>query len=139
MSAIFIFVTGLILGAGFTVYFFTKWTDTYMKNQSFVGIADRYMVLKAIRGSQTDWAVDALELQMNGEIMKFAANEKDIPLSRLKPSDLRLIAKVKNYRIAHPYAEDPDVDRTVASILSLTNKTLWPNTALEPTPTALQP
>jgi hypothetical protein len=62
--------------------------------------------------------------------------KQKIPVAKLKPSDVRLITRVRDYRAVHPYTEDPEVDQTVASILSLTNATIWPNSAPAPAPTA---
>lgn len=129
------FAIGLIVGCALSAYVGFKWADTYMTANSFVGISDSYEALRALRAGDTNEAIDTLELQMNGHILEFAAARKDIPLAKLKPSDIRLITRVRDYRAAHPYLEDPQLDPVIASILSLTNKTMWPNKSL-PTATA---
>jgi hypothetical protein len=99
-----------------------------MTNNSFVGISDRYTALQTLRAGDTNKTVDALESQMNGEILQFAAMKLNVPVAKLKPADIRLITRVRDYRTAHPYTEGtPEIDQTVASILSLTNKTMWLN------------
>jgi hypothetical protein len=110
--------------------------ETYMKESSFVGVGDRFIALEALRAGDTNRAIDELEGQMNGEILVFAGINNDVPVGKLQPGVVRLITKVRNYREAHPYTEDPDIDSTVASILSLTNTSVWPNTALAPAATA---
>ena len=129
LLTLLVFVIGLVVGCALSAYFGFKWADTYMTNSSFVGVGDRYVVLQALRAGDTNQAIDALEQQMDGQILQFAAMKLDVPLAKLKPSDVRLITRVRDYRAAHPYREDLEVDRAVASILSLTNKTMWPNTA----------
>jgi hypothetical protein len=136
LLAILIFGVGLACGGALSAFFYIRWIDTYMTSDSFVGISDRFMVLRALRAGDTNEAIDTLEEQMNGQILGFAGMRKDVPLAKLKPADIRLITRVRDYRVVHPYSEDPQLDPVIASILSLTNKTMWPNTALERTPTA---
>jgi len=107
-----------------------------MKDSSFVGVSDRFTVLEALRAGDTNKAIDILEGQMNGEILVFAGIRNDVPVSKLPPGVVRLVTKVRDYREAHPYTEGGGIDQTVASILSLTNSTVWPNTTLELTATA---
>jgi hypothetical protein len=124
------FVIGLIAGCSLTAYFAFKWADTYMSDTAFVGISDRCQVLQTLREGGTNNAVDALEEQLNGEILLFASMKQNIPISELKPSEIGLMRRVRDYRASHPFKEGSGVDESVASILSLTNATLWPEPPL---------
>jgi hypothetical protein len=117
---------GLAVGCGLTAYFALKWADSYMTDASFVGVSDRYQVLQALRTGDTNSAINSLELQMNGQILAFAGMKQGIPIAKLKPSDIKLISRVRDYRAMYPYKESTEIDPTVASILSLTNTTLLP-------------
>jgi hypothetical protein len=129
LLAILIFGGGLICGGAFSSFFYKRWIDTFMASDTYVGISDRLMALRMLRAGDTNQDIDTLEQQMNGQILGFAGMRKDIPLAKLKPSDVQLITRVRDYRAAHPYSEDPQLDPHIASILSLTNKTMWPNPA----------
>ncbi len=134
---ILVFVIGLVVGCTVSAYFWVRWADTYMTDSSIAGIGERYAVLQVLRTGDTNKAIDALEEEMNGEVLQFAAMKRGVLVAKLKPSEVRLITRVRDYRAAHPYSSgDTEIDRFVASVLSLTNKTMWPNTALEPTATA---
>ena len=128
LLGIFLFVIGLGVGYALSAFSYIRWIENDMTNSSFVGISDRYVALQALRSGETNKAIDALEGQMDGEILAFAAMKQNVPIASLKASDVRLIKRVRDYRAAHPYSENPDINWTVASILSLTNKTLWPDT-----------
>jgi myo-inositol catabolism protein IolC len=57
-------VVGFVVGCALSAYFAFKWADTYMTDNSYVGISDRYEVLQALRAGETNKAIDALEMQM---------------------------------------------------------------------------
>jgi hypothetical protein len=129
-------VIGLVGGWFTAAHLYNNFIGDYMMSDTSVGIGDRYEVLQALRAGDTNKAVDALELQMNGDmrplngdILTFAGIRRDVPIAKLKPSEIRLITHVRDYRIAHPYVSDPEIDRNVASILSMANKTMWPDSA----------
>ena len=132
LLAILLLSVGLVGGSVLSSFFYIRYIDTYMRNSSFVGISDRYEVLQALRAGETNKAIDALEEQMGGQILEFAGIRKDTPVAKLRPSDVRLITRVKDYRTIHPYSEDPKLDPVIASILSLTNRTMWPDSSPEP-------
>jgi hypothetical protein len=134
---IIVFIVGLVAGCGLTAYFAYKWVDTYMTNTSFVGIHDRYVVLQALQAGDTTNAIKHLETQMNGEVLVFAGMKAKVPIAQLEPSDVRLITQMRDYRAIHPHADDPEIDQTVASILSMTNATLWPDVESTSTATAV--
>jgi hypothetical protein len=131
--AVLIFVVGLISGVALSSVFYNRWISTYMMNESVVGIGDRYSVLKEFQAGNTNETIRLLESQMNGEILEFAGIREDVPVAKLKPGEIRLIKLVRDYRAAHPYNDgDSDIDQTVSSILSLTNKTMWPAVETKP-------
>ena len=134
---ILVFIVGLIIGGAVTAYFGFRLADTYMTDKAIGDLGYKYALLQVLGAGNTNKVMDAFEQEIDGDIVQLAAEKRHVPISKLKPSVIRLITRVRDYRAAHPYSEgDPKLDRAIASILSLTNKTMWPNTALEPTPTA---
>ena len=127
LLAIFLFVIGLGGGIALSSFYLLRWIETYTTNSSYVDISDSLRTLQALRSGETNDAIEALELEMNGKIFSFAMMKQNVSVANLKASDVQLIKRVREYRAAHPYSENPDIDRTIASILSLTNKTLWPD------------
>jgi len=127
LLAICLFVIGLAVGAAFSSFFFIRWIDTYMTDSSFAGIGENFMTLQMLRAGEANRAIETLELQMNSEIISYAAMKRHVPVASLNASEVRFIKRVRDYRAVHPYSEDPEIDQSVAGILSLTNNTLWPD------------
>jgi len=134
---ILMFVVGLIIGCGVTAYLGFRQADSYMTDSSLGGVGIKCNLLQLLQDGDTNKVIQSLEGEMDADILQYAAMKRKVPVHKLEPSVVRLITRVRDYRAAHPYSSgDPRIDRFVASILSLTNKTMWPNTALEPTATA---
>lgn len=136
LAPILAFVIGLIIGGAVTAYVGFRLAHTYLTDSSLGGIGQNYALLQVLRTGDTNKVRDSLEMEMNGDIVQLADERRHVPVSKLKPSVIRVITQVRDYRAAHPYSMgDPKMDRFVGSILSLTNKTMWPNTSLEATAT----
>lgn len=130
LMAILMLIAGLICGGALAAHFYNRWMESYLTSASCVGISDRYVVLRALRAGDTNQAATFLEQQMDGQILLFAAMKSDLPVASLQRADISLLARVRDYRLVHSYRGDGgDSDRTVASILSMTNKNVWPDAA----------
>jgi len=128
--AILLLIAGLIGGGALVAHFYNRQMEAYIASTSFMGIGDRYAVLRALRTGDTNQAAAFLEQQLDGQILLYAGMKSDVPVASLERSDIRLLMRVRDYRLLHHYiGDDGGVDRTVAGILSLTNKYVWPDAA----------
>jgi hypothetical protein len=92
------------------------------KAEQFVGVCDTLHVLKALRAGDTNEAIDELEGQMDRHLMGFGAMVQAVPQAERKPTDFRVISRIREYRAAYPRRTDSaEIDQFVAGILSLTN------------------
>jgi len=128
LMAILTLIAGMIGGGTLAAHFYNRQMEAYIASASFEGISDRYAVLQTLRAGNTNQAAAFLEQQMDGQILLYAGMKSDVPVASLERSDIRLLLRVRDYRTIHHYIGDGgDVDHTVASILSLTNKNVWPD------------
>lgn len=124
------FITGLVCGGWLLSHYYSGWLDSYISNASSAGIADRYAVLKALRAGDTNQAANFLEQQMDGQILLYAGMKSHVSVGAIDRADIRLLKSVRDYRATYPHIGDAGaVDKTVASILSLTNVNVWPDAA----------
>ena len=116
-------IIGLVAGWFASAHVYNKWIESYMTSTSFVDLSDRYTVLSTLRAGDTNKASDLLESQMTGDILVFGSMIRDVPTDKRKPSDTRLLTRVRDYRTAHPFVttDYPDVDKGVSEVFSLLN------------------
>ena len=113
---------GIVIGGGLVGY----WTAQYMKFAassmtavSYTGAAQSVMRLDHLRRGDTQFPIESLEVQLDGDLIGLWGFYKDTPVDKRDAHLLKLLAKIRDYRAKYSRkTEHPEIDQSVAEVLA---------------------
>jgi hypothetical protein len=114
-------VVGSIGGWFASAHSYNRWIGNYMKTSEYNRLSERCRVLTQLRAGKTSEAAMTLEMLMDGDILGFGSFVREMPPDEHRAADMKLLATVRDYRVAHPWkaADYPDIDKGVAEVFTL--------------------
>ena len=77
------------------------------------------MVLENLRQGDAKSPIELLEVKLDGDLISLWAFYKDTPANKRDPHLLKLLAKIRAYRMKYPRStEHPEFDQTIADVLA---------------------
>lgn len=117
-----VLIAGFFAGLSAASVYWIRRVATDMTSTEFGAVSDTFVVLKALRGGDTNQAINSLEDQLDGHLLAFGTQIWEVPAAKRRPEHTRLIARIRDYRTAFPRKSDsPELEQFIGHILSFTN------------------
>lgn len=98
-------VVGVVVGGFVAARFYDRFMGDMAMGSSGSSASSAVVVLRHIRAGDTNRAIEALELRLDGELIALQAFLDGTPQSRRDPLYVRTLERAREYRANYPHAE----------------------------------
>ena len=113
---------GWAIGSYTSDHFYNKWIQRYLARNALDGISERLTTLNTLKAGDTNQVMELLESQMDAQIMALGATMREASIAERPAGEAQLLTRLRDYRATYPRKTSrPEIDRNVATILSVTN------------------